>query len=111
MKHSKRLHQNHFAFYNAMFFDNKLPMPEFSSFKSKAFRGWFQGIKWDDADSDILIKIENKHYNQDYTEYCETLLHEMVHLMQFHYGLKVNHGKSFKVAAKKIEKTLGLRIR
>lgn len=110
MKYSKRFIDATFHHFNHTLFNGELPLPEFKYLKNKLYQGYFIGCHNIDGPS-YTIKINFKHYNKTYEEFCETLIHEMVHLFQLINGFKVNHGKGFKLIAKKIKRITGIDIR
>lgn len=70
----------------------------------------FINCEYDDhGNPDILIRISTRH-NKTYQDFCETLVHEMVHAFQFIKRLPVDHGNAFNKFARIIKKNTGLNI-
>lgn len=82
--------------YNKKHFDSVLVIPQFREINDPDLRGYFMGVAWEDK-PDNTIAINYKHRDhKNKKRLKETLLHEMVHQYQFHFGMKINHGKYFK---------------
>lgn len=93
-----------FDFYNKTLFNGVLIKPRIKLFNSKKYLGLFDGY----AEGEYLfctIKLERL------CEKHSTLLHEMVHLYQFQFNHKVNHGKSFKAWRRRIKAKTGIDIK
>lgn len=89
-----------FKKYNALYFDNELPMPDAFKISKGVWRlGYFQ-VKRVRGIRDIVLKltIAVSQYNGLRTQHDidTTLIHEMVHLWQHIKDYTVSHGQSFK---------------
>lgn len=99
---------NHF---NRLLFNNSIkPTPTIKINRSKKNAGLFEGFADEDNNPVMTIKISSRH-NTNYYEFCETLIHEMVHCYQFLNGLDVNHGKVFKQIRKVIKAEYNIDIK
>ncbi len=109
MRITNELMRETFAHFNKVVFGNEIPMPKFKLYNSKVNCGFFEGCNGEDNKPEMLIKI-SKYYNKNYQQFCETMLHEMVHCFQFINRVPVDHGKSFSMMARVIKKEMGIDI-
>ena len=110
MNHCKELYYKTFNHFNDLIFGGQIkPTPKIKSSNNKIEAGYFIGFIDEEDNPHMTIKI-SKYYNKSYQMFCETMLHEMVHCYQFINNMPVNHGKTFRVMEKIINKELGMRI-
>ena len=110
MKIKQELLEKTFDHFNDLIFGGEImPRPEMKVYSSKVNAGYFIGEPDDDGNPTMVIKV-SKHYNKTYQDFCETLVHEMVHCFQYIKQMPVDHGKGFKLMAKVIAKETGLNI-
>ena len=94
--------------FNRKFFNNSLPAEPVIKFtNSKKLAGSCYYYKHKIHLSNIVIPLADSPY----LFFLETLLHEMVHLLEYcHYGQKPGHGKIFQAHARNISMQTGLNI-
>lgn len=110
MKLTKELLYKTYNHFNDYIFGGELPADiTIKPYSSKINCGFFEGYYTDEGEKEYLIKISNR-YNKTYGEFCETMVHEMIHVFQFMKDIDVDHGKTFKAMAKTIKKEIGLNI-
>ena len=109
MKLSEDLLYKTYSYFNSLVFGNELPYVNIKVYSSKVNQGYFEGYPDDKGNPVLNIKISNR-YNKTYNDFCETLLHEMVHCFQYIKHMDVDHGKVFNKIAKIIKKEIGLNI-
>lgn len=111
MRLTKELLTNTYNHFNDYIFGGELPDDtEIRAYSSKINCGFFEGSYNDDGEKEYLIKISDR-YNKTYGEFCETMVHEMIHVFQFLRDIPVDHGKTFKAMARTIKREIGLDIR
>lgn len=100
-----------FNFFNRKLYDNKLPTPiiTIQSTGRKNALGWFWADAWKRKKGDVPeINITAEHLNRGVSDVLETLLHEMVHLDNWHQKIPdcsaaQYHNAAFKRGCEKIE--------
>lgn len=111
MKITKELMRETFAHFNKLIWDNSIWLePTFKVYNSKINCGYFIGEPDEEGKPTAVIKL-SKYYNKTYQDFCETLVHEMVHLYQYINKMPVEHDKAFNMMAKIIKRGTGLEIR
>ena len=104
--------ENLFSKFNKRFFNGELETPIItcSPDMTKGVYGWCTSWKaWkqegQESDGFYEINICAEHLNRPFEETCETLIHEMVHLINLQNGIQdtsrsgMYHNKKFKVTA------------
>ena len=100
-----------FKYFNHLIFKDAIrPLPKFVVYDSKVNAGYFIGESGEGNKPRMKIKI-SKRFNRTYQDFCETLVHEMVHCFQFLNRMPVDHDKAFNEMAKVIRRGTGLEIR
>ena len=101
-----------FQLYDRLLFKNEISKAdinlELSMFNKKKYMGLFIGFMVE-GKKHGHIKI-SRQYAKKLKMVESTLVHEMVHCLQYIKGYKVNHGKFFKAEAKRIKKLSGINI-
>lgn len=103
MKNTQKLYSQ-FDLYNELIFDGIVPYCEIDYNNSKDYMGLFYGDYDEDFNKVYRIEISTK-----FDQHGITLIHEMIHALQFYLDIKVNHGKVFKNWVKLIDNKLGLK--
>lgn len=78
-----------FMFFNAKLFQDRLPVPFFTLQRKKGARGYFHAEQFTDRNKTERIDeiaMNPDHMGRDVKAVLSTLVHEMVHLEQQHYG-------------------------
>lgn len=100
-----------FSKFNEKFFNNELEKPVItcSPDTTKGAYGWCTAWRaWkkdDDSEGFYEINMYAEHLNRPFEEICETLIHEMVHLLNLQRGIQdtsrsgMYHNKKFKQTA------------
>lgn len=91
--------ENYYAMFNAQYFENKLPKCIDFQIVNKKVN--YLGKATNKFPDPFLITL-NGYYKLLELEWCNTLLHEMIHIWQFVTLENSGHGKSFKDKAKEI---------
>ena len=102
--------ENLFSKFNKVFFDRALEKPVItvSPDHTRGAYGWCTGWKaWQDSEKGGYYEINlcAEYLNRPFKETCETLIHEMVHLLNLQEGVQdtsrsgLYHNKRFKEAA------------
>jgi hypothetical protein len=111
MRLTQELLEKTFNHFNDLIFANEIkPRPTIKVYSSKVNAGYFIGEPDEDNNPTMVIKISDR-YNKTYEQFCETMLHEMVHCFQYIKHMPVDHDKAFNLMAKVIKKELGIDIR
>ena len=78
--------------FNAVYFDNELPMPKIEYCNARSYMGIFynKGVR-----GVYVIKI-SKYYDVSNISVENTLIHEMIHLWQAEHNYRDAHGFTFK---------------
>lgn len=101
-----------FQLYDRVLFNNEISKAEInlelSMFNKKQYMGLFIGFDVQGYKHGH-IKI-SRMYAKKIHIVESTLIHEMVHCLQYIRGIKVNHGKFFKSECKRIQKKTGIDI-
>lgn len=109
MKISKELLEKTYIHFNEYIFGGELPTVVLKTYSSKVNCGFINCETDEYGNPDILIRISTRQ-NKTYQDFCETLLHEMVHAFQFIKRIPVDHDKAFAKMAKEIKRNTGLNI-
>lgn len=91
--------------YNALYFNNELPMPKFQFSNARSFYGQFYsnyGKPW--------IKM-SLHFDRSEHDERQTFIHEMIHEWQWVHHYTDVHGYSFKMKAQEINRKGGWNIK
>jgi hypothetical protein len=78
-----------FAYYNRKLFDDTLPKAMLTFSRKTGARGYFTPDEWANTDSGEItssITLNPDHLARSRRDVMGTLVHEMVHLWQHHYG-------------------------
>lgn len=99
--------QKQFDFYNWLIFDGAVPPCEIVIKKKlhKKAMGYFYSLVDENGNKAYLIELSEAYPNQGIT-----LVHEMVHALQYKLNKKVNHKKYFKHWQSWIQQEFGLDI-
>lgn len=101
-----------FQLYDRVLFDNEISKAEInlelSMFNKNKYMGLFIGFDVQGYKHGH-IKL-SRVYAKKIKMVESTLIHEMVHCLQYIRGYKVNHGKFFKAECKRIKKQIGIKI-
>lgn len=99
--------QKQFDIYNDLIFDNEVPLCEII-YKKKLDEnamGYFYGDVDEYGNKLYIIEL-----SKDYDNPGVTLIHEMIHALQYKLNFPVNHGRYFKQWRKYIENEFGLTV-
>lgn len=95
--------KTNFDKFNGKYFDGCLVIPKFKIVYVKSYLGRFAWKKVNGGKSDYTISISGMLDRSD-NDFCNTILHEMIHLYIHQYGVPDNgsHGRVFQRVAKRI---------
>lgn len=100
--------------YNILYFEGKLPAPQFDLLHSFRTCGYFQYTKggWFDKtlyDPTIFI---TDYYDFTEGQFKDIMVHEMIHYYLAYFGLdkSCSHGRKFKKMAKRLNQSFNLNV-